>query len=148
MATCSSWPILLKPLPVLRQGRHASWLPNSPHNSCSCHNTGQLLSKLMLCTHNTRAYAHRYTPLALHDQQPLTKFTVSHLIKAVESVGSLGSKSKALLLLDLCLANLGSSSCCCTSMFSWMDPGSLMFQRMQPLNKLSQSLCISLLPAD
>lgn len=46
------------------------------HSGCSCHNTGQLLSKLMLCTHNTSMCAHRSFLFALHIQQHLTKFTV------------------------------------------------------------------------
>lgn len=70
------------PLPVLRQGRHASWMPNSP---LSGHRATAAVAAIIrvnyslswCCVHITRPRIHvRVCCLLLRIQRPLTKFTV------------------------------------------------------------------------
>lgn len=141
-----------KALPVRRQGRHASWLPKSPHCSCNCHNTGQLLSKLNLCTPNRGTHTQTQVLAACSARSAASDWVYSSLFRNWSKlwnqweVKDQSVKSCCCCCFTCaawCLANLGFSSCGGPSVLSWTAPGSLMFQRIQHVNKLPQRLCIS-----
>lgn len=111
------------PLLVLRQGRHASWMPNSP---LSGHRATAAVAAIIrvnyslswCCVHITRPRIHVRVCCLLCESSSLwqsLQFAASHLIKAEVSVGGWGSKyyHRCLTCETLkCVANLGLSSCC------------------------------------
>lgn len=165
LPTCGSLASLLTgPLPLAPPGAEArtsrqlaakqpsKWAHS--HSSCSCHNTGQLLSKSMLCTHNTSTYAHRRSVLAPCIQQPLTKFTVCCFTP--DQSWGLGGKFRIKVWKSCCcstfaalkcLANLGLCPCSRGFCFFFFDIGSLMFQRLQNPQSMKTNLSTWLLPA-
>lgn len=146
LVTCESLPSLLTPptpppLLVLRQGRHASWMPNSP---LSGHRATAAVAAIIrvnyslswCCVHITQPRIHVRVCCLLCESSGLwqsLQFAASHLIKAEVSVGGWGSKYYHCCLTCetlKCVANLGLSSCCPHPVCVFLDPGgSLMFQK-------------------
>lgn len=106
------------------------------HSSCSCHNTGQLLSKLMLCTHNTTTYPRACLLFAFANPAASDKVysLLLHIWSKLRCQWEVEDQSltgRCCLTCETlkCVANLGLSSCCPHPVCVFLDGGSLMFQK-------------------
>lgn len=89
------------PVLVLRQGRHTSWLPNSPRRgrratAAVAATTRVNYSLSWRCVHTIWAHSHQRSPsfslCRFSNLRQSFQFAISYLVKAEERVESLGSK--------------------------------------------------------